>query len=80
LETLSEPIRDDAAPTKGGYWLVKVLDEDDNKEIGKDDRDFLKAQVFNEWLSSLWDDPENQIDSYLDGEQKAWAVEQSMKG
>jgi len=80
LETLSEPIRDDATLTKGGYWLVRVLGEDDNREIGEDDRDFLKAQAFNEWLSSLWDDPENQIDSYLDGEQKAWAVEQSMKG
>jgi len=80
LETLSEPIRDDAAPTKGGYWLVKVLDKDDNKEISEDDRDFLKAKAFNEWLSSLWDDPENQVDSYLDGEQKVWAAEQSMKG
>ena len=80
LETLSQPIRDDATLTKGGYWLVRVLGEDDNREIGEDDRDFLKAQVFNEWLSLLWDDPENQIDSYLDSEQKTWAVEQSMKG
>lgn len=80
LETLSEPIRDDAALTNGGYWLVKVLDKDDNKEIGEKDRDFLKAKAFNEWLSSLWDAPENQVDSYLDSEKKAWAVEQSMKG
>ncbi len=76
---LSEPIRDDAVVTTEGYWLLMVLDKDDNREISNDDRDLLKGMALNEWLSSLWDDPENEIDdSYLDDEKKAWAVEKAM--
>ncbi len=80
IETLSESIKDDTVLTEGGYWLVKVLDEDDNRRIGDGDRDLLKAKAFDEWVSSLWDDPEYKVESYLDSEKEAWAVEQSMKG
>jgi len=75
LNTLSEPIRDETAWTKGGYWLLKVIDKDDNKEIEEDDRNFLKAKALDEWVSSLWDNPENEVDSYLDDEKKIWAIE-----
>jgi len=79
--TLSEPIRDDTVTTTKGYWLLKVLDEDDNREISDEDRDLLLGMALNEWLSSLWDDPENEIDdSYLDDEKKAWAVNKAIEG
>jgi len=80
LETLSELIKDDTVLTEGGYWLVKVLDEDDNRRIDGGDRDLLKAKAFDVWVSSLWDDPENKVESYLGCEKEAWAAEQSMKG
>jgi len=79
LEMLSQPIRDEAVTTNGGYWLVKVVDEDDNRQIEDDDRDLLKAKALDAWVSSLLFDPENEIDdSYLDEEKKAWAIEQAM--
>jgi len=79
LETLSEPIHDETVATKGGYWLVKVVDEDDNRQIEDDDRDFLKAKALDAWVFSLLYDPENEVDdSYLDDEKKAWATEQAM--
>ena len=59
--------------TEGGYWLVKVVGKDDDKQIEETGRDLLKAKVRNDWLEALWDDPENIVDSYLDDEQKAWA-------
>ncbi len=75
LETLSEPIRDETVGTRGGYWLVKVIDIDDNKEIEDEDRNLLKAKALSEWLLALWDNPENEIDdSYLDDEKKEWAI------
>lgn len=80
LNTLSEPIRDEMAWTKGGYWLLKVIDKDDNREIEEDDRNFLKAKALDEWVSSLWDNPENEVDSYLDDEKKAWAIEKVIGG
>jgi len=81
LEMLSEPIRDENVATKGGYWLVKVVDKNEDRPLEDEDRDLLKAKALNEWGSSLWDDPENEVDdSYLDDEKKAWAIEQAMKG
>ncbi len=78
LETVSEPIRDETAVTKGGYWLVKVLEADDNREVSDDDRNFLKDKALSEWIASLWDDPENEIEDYLDNEKKAWAIEKAV--
>ncbi len=77
---LSEPIRDDMVATAGGYWLLKVVDIDDNRKIGDEDRDLLKAKALNEWLSALWDDPENGVESYLDDQKKQWAILQVVGG
>jgi len=71
---LSQPIRDDVADTKGGYWLLKVVDIDENRQIGEEDRDLLKADALSKWVEALWDDPENKIESYLDDEKKQWAI------
>ncbi len=81
VEMLSEAIRDEAATTEGGYWLVKVSDIDDNKELVDEGRDLLKSEALNEWGSSLWDDPEYEIDdSYLTAEKKEWAVQRATGG
>ena len=81
LGTLSEPIRDETLVTKGGYWLIKVLEKDDNRPLEESDRDLLKTKAFDEWVASLWDDPNNKVDdSFLDDKRKAWAVEQVIRG
>ena len=78
---LSQPLRDEDVWTIGGYWLVKVIDVDDNREIEDEDRDLLKAKAFNEWVLALWDNPENEIDdSYLDAEKKEWAIWKALEG
>ncbi|MFC1915699.1 peptidylprolyl isomerase, partial [Chloroflexota bacterium] len=80
LETISEPILDETITTKGGYWLIKVVAEDKNREIENEDRDLLKSKALDEWVTALWLDPENKVDdTYLDEAQKAWAIEQAMK-
>ncbi len=79
LETISEPIRDDTTVTTGGYWLLKVLDKEDNRKIEDADRSFLKAKALEDWVSSLWDDPENKIESFLDDEKIAWAIEKATR-
>ncbi len=76
---LSEPVRDDGVTTKGGYWLVEVLEKDDSRKIEDSDRDFLKLKALDEWVSSLWDNPENEVEDYLDSEKMAWAGDKAMK-
>ena len=78
-ETLSQPIKDEAVTTKGGYWLLEVLEKEDNRQIEESDRDLFKAKALEAWVSSLWDDPENEVESYLDDEKKAWAIAEAMK-
>ncbi len=78
--TLSQVIRDDAVLTKGGYWLVKVLAEDKDKMLSQDDRENLKNRMYYEWVSSLWADKDNKVESFVTEEQKNWARDQSQKG
>ena len=77
--TLSEPVKDEAIITRGGYWLLKVLDKADNRQIEEADRDLLKAKALSDWVSALWDNSENIVESYLDDEKKAWAIERTLK-
>jgi hypothetical protein len=76
LETVSEPVRDETSTTKGGYWLVEVVDKEDDRQISDDDRSFLKYEALDDWLTALSEDPENEVESYLDSEKKAWAIDQ----
>ncbi|MFC2004484.1 peptidylprolyl isomerase [Chloroflexota bacterium] len=77
--TVSEPVRDENTTTKGGYWLIKIIDKDDNRRIEDNDRDLLKAEALNKWIETLWNDPANKIENYLDDEKEAWAINQAMK-
>ena len=77
LEVVSEPIRDGDAVTKGGYWLIQVIDKDNNRQIEDSDRDLLKARALEDWIEALWDDPENTVENYLDSEKEAWAIKQA---
>jgi parvulin-like peptidyl-prolyl isomerase len=74
LDVLSQPIRDDTVSTKGGYWLVKVSEIDNNRQITDVDRSLLKADTLNKWLDELFNDPENKVEDYLDVEKKLFAV------
>jgi parvulin-like peptidyl-prolyl isomerase len=78
--TISEPVRDETSTTKGGYWLVKVVAEEDNRQISDEDRSFLKTKALSDWLTSLSEDPANIVESYLDSDKKAWAVDQVLGG
>ena len=77
---LSQPIRDDTVSTKGGYWLVKVVDIDNNRQITDDDRGLLKSDALNKWVKALEDDPKNKVESYLDDEKKTWAIWHAIGG
>ncbi len=76
LEIVSEPILDEAVSTKGGYWLLKVVDRENSRKIEDDDRNLLKAKALDEWIEALWDNPENEVESYLNDAKKIWAIKQ----
>jgi parvulin-like peptidyl-prolyl isomerase len=74
---LSEPILDTTARTRGGYWLVKVLERDENRQITLEMRDQLKSTAFQNWLQD--EEKTSTIEKYLDEAQKLWAVDHTIK-
>lgn len=82
LETgaISQPIRDDMGVTTGGYWLLKVLDQEDSKPISDDDRTLLKSKALAEWVIALWDDPVNEVNNYLTDQMREWALARVTEG
>lgn len=78
--TLSQPLRDDKATTTGGYWLVKVAEVDSNRKIADEDRNVLKTNALNEWLVSIFTDPNNKIETYLDAQKIQYAISQVLGG
>lgn len=73
----SEPLRDETAKTKGGYWLVRVLEKDDKRQVDEDTREQLKGKVFQDWMEEQINT--STIEQYLDEKQKAWAVDYTLK-
>jgi parvulin-like peptidyl-prolyl isomerase len=77
IGTVSDPVRDETAKTKGGYWLIKVLEKDDNRQVDKETRDQLKAKAFQDWMEEQR--KTSEIELYLVDEQKTWAVDYTLK-
>jgi parvulin-like peptidyl-prolyl isomerase len=76
----SEPIRDDVYWTQGGYWLIKVVDRDDDRELSVEDRDYLLGKEYDDWLSNLWLENAAGINhTYLTPEVKQWVIEEASK-
>ena len=74
LGALSQPIRDDTISTEGGYWLIKVVDADDDRQLEEEARDTLKRDALDEWQEGLAENPDNTVESYLDEEKTNWAI------
>ena len=80
IGAISEPLRDEDIATKGGYWLIEVLDADNERRVDTDYRDYLKAKALEEWAAALIEDKDNEIISYIDEVKKSWAIEQVLRG
>jgi parvulin-like peptidyl-prolyl isomerase len=70
---VSQPTVDDSALTKGGYWLVKVVDRDDSRVLDEEARNQVKLRLFEDLIAEQ--SQKDSIEVYLTDAQKAWAVE-----
>lgn len=69
---LSEIIRDDTVQTKGGYWLVKVLEKDANRQLDERVREQMASTMYRNWLVGLMET--SLVESYIGNEGKMWAI------
>ena len=75
----SDPIREDQYWTKGGAWLVKVVDKENDRKLSTEDRDTLINNAFNDWVSQLWMAASADIMSNMSADQQRWAVDRVIK-
>ncbi len=77
IGVLSPPIRDDAVITQGGYWLIQIVEKEDDRQIDNNERDYLKSKAFDQWISML---DTNYTFNLLSESQKAYAIARVVKG
>ncbi len=49
----SLPVRDETLWTKGGYWVVQVVDRDDDRELSEEDYDELLSRAYSQWMNGI---------------------------
>ncbi len=77
VNEVSEPVKDEAVHTTGGYWLVKVVDRG-NHELEDEVREALINKHFNDWLEEQSE--QSTIETYLDAAKKSWAINEVLGG
>ncbi len=76
--TLSNPVRDDTVQTKGGYWLVKVLEKDANRQLDEKTREQMAGTIYGNWLVEL--NETSVVENYISEEGKTWALSRAFGG
>ncbi|MCK4221421.1 MAG: peptidylprolyl isomerase [Dehalococcoidia bacterium] len=74
---VSAPVKDETAQTKGGYWIVNVLEKGDH-ELSQDVKDRLTMKAFDDWGREQTEN--STIEIFLDAAKKSWAVDRAVKG
>lgn len=74
---VSDPVRDVAIETRGGYWVVKVLEREENKDIEEVVRNNMLQNEFDMWFVSVME--RTKVEKLLTVEQRDWAVAKVMK-
>ncbi len=75
--SFSQPTPDITRQTKGGYWLIKVVEREAERKLSDEIRDSLKMDAFTEWLTEVRGN--YNIEKLLTQEQQTWAVKRVMK-
>jgi len=71
---VSQPVKDVEQSTEGGWWLYDIK-RVENSAISEDDADILAYQALRSWLEEIEDNPDNEVNNYLDQTKKDYAVE-----
>ncbi len=79
VSSISQPLKDTAMYTKGGYWLVNVLNEDPDKLLSNEDRNELKLDLFQQWGTEIRNSPDKKVEILITDAQKQWALNEANK-
>ena len=74
---VSEPVRDESVQTTGGYWIIEVIDRDDQRALEGQARE---AMAYKELVDSFerWKE-ESAIENRLDTDKESWAISEVLR-
>ena len=74
LETgaVSQPAADSTIQTKGGFWLVRVINKDENRVLDDNMRQTLKTGLLDNWIAEKMKN--DSVETLLTEDQKTWAL------
>lgn len=73
----SQPLRDDTFYSKGGVWLVQIVDREENRPLTAEDRDSLITTLFTGWTSKIWTENSPSFINNLTEDLTQWAVDRA---
>jgi hypothetical protein len=80
LGVWSDPLPDTKFTTKGGCWLVQVIEKEIDTKISDDDRTSLIETAYSNWLSNVWLEYASEIDAtLLTSDIREWAIARAEK-
>jgi parvulin-like peptidyl-prolyl isomerase len=74
---VSQPVRDDASPTLGGYWVVRAVDREKDRVIDVSLRQQMVEKAFSDWLQDLTSN--SQLQNLLDSDKLEWVIKHMPK-
>jgi parvulin-like peptidyl-prolyl isomerase len=76
----SDPLLEKELWTRGGSWLVKVVEKDENRAVSSEDKTAIVQEAFSNWFSELASDPNLKVDtSFLTDKKYQWAIDKLNK-
>jgi len=75
----SQPLRDDSFYTKGGFWLVKIAEKDENRALTDEDRNALVVKLQADWSSKIWSESSPLFINHLTEDLTQFAIDRVSK-
>ncbi len=75
----SQPLRDNTVSSKGGVWLVKIAEKEENRPLTTEDRDLLINELYYEWTNKIWTEYSPSFINNLTEDLIQWAIDRAGK-
>jgi parvulin-like peptidyl-prolyl isomerase len=71
-DAVSQPAADTSVQTRGGFWLVRVINKDENRALDDSTRQTLRNGLFDKWITEKMKN--DSVETLLSEDQKSWAI------
>ena len=68
---ISDPIPDPQVQTTGGYWVFRVIENEDDRALTADQQTLLVNDLVTKWVDGL---PKNKVENLLTQEMRDFAM------